>query len=399
MASSRLKTEISKYEAIERELNEIMHRQLLRRPQLLDGPVGPWAHLNGHKILLLCSNDYLGLADHPSVKRAAKKAVDMYGAGAGASRLVAGTLPVHVELERALAKLKKTEAAIVFGSGYLANLGVISSICRSGDTVFSDHLNHASIIDACRLSRADVKVYPHRDTDALRRQLKEHTAIGRKLIVTDGVFSMDGDIAPLPELATLASEFDCYLMVDDAHATGVLGKDWSGTASYFGLKSVDIQMGTLSKALGSYGAFVAGSRVLIDLLVNRARSFIYTTALPPASAAAAREALRVIAREPERPERLWENAHVLKVGLLATGFTIGSTQTFILPVIIGDERPCLEMAGALLDEGVFAQAIRPPSVPEGTSRLRVVPSAEHENSDMEFAVNAFERAGRKCGVL
>jgi 8-amino-7-oxononanoate synthase len=399
MASTRLKKGIYKYEAFERELHEVMHRGLLRKPQVLDGPLGPRVNINGHKVLLLCTNDYLGLSNHPAVKRAATDAVERYGAGAGASRLVAGTLPIHVELERALAKLKKTEAAIVFGSGYLANLGVISSICGPSDAIFSDRLNHASIIDACRLSHAEVKIYPHRDTDALRRQLREHGAAGRKLIVTDGVFSMDGDIAPLPELALLASEFDCYLMVDDAHATGVLGDGWSGTASYFGMKSVDIQMGTLSKALGSYGAFVAGSQMLIDLLVNRARSFIYTTALPPASAAAAREALRMIKREPERPERLWKNAQTLKEGLLTAGFTVGSTQTFILPVIMGDARRCVKMAGALLEEGVFAQAIRPPSVPEGTSRLRVVPSAEHEDSDMEFAVKAFERAGRKCGVL
>jgi 8-amino-7-oxononanoate synthase len=389
----------SKHEAIERELSEIEARGLLRRQRLIEGPIGPYINIDGRKILLLCSNDYLGLARHPSVKLAAQKAVETYGAGSGASRLVAGTFPVHVELERALARLKKTEAAIVFGSGYLANIGVVTALCGPNDIIYSDQLNHASIIDACRLSRAKVEIYPHRDTDSLRKMLKASPSSGRSLIVTDGVFSMDGDIARLPELAELASAFGCYLMVDDAHATGVLGENCSGSSSHFGIDSVDIQMGTLSKALGSYGAFIAGSTGLVELLINRARSFIFTTALPPASAAAALEALRVIEREPERPERLWKNAAFLKEGLEAFGFLIGSTQTFIIPVIIGDARRCSLMAEALLSEGVFAQAIRPPTVPEGSSRLRVVPSADHREAEMESAVAAFARAGKKCGII
>lgn len=390
----------SKYSALEHELNEIERAGILRKPKLLDGPIGPRVSIEGRNVLLLCTNDYLGLANHPSVKRAAMNAVETYGAGAGASRLVSGTLPVHADLEAALARLKSAEAVVVFGSGYLANVGIIPALMHEGDIIYSDGLNHASIIDACRLSRATVEVFPHRDVRFLRKMLSGGLPIGRRLIVSDGIFSMDGDIAPLPELVKLASEFDCYLMVDDAHATGVIGPHGKGTASYFGLEGcIDIQMGTLSKALGSYGAFVAGSRELINLIINRARSFIFTTALPPASAAAALEALGVIEREPERVKRLWNNATLLKKGLNAAGFTTGASETFIIPLIVGDARLCVKMAETLLEEGVFAQAIRPPSVPEGASRLRVVPTAEHAVEDMELALEAFARAGRKCGII
>ncbi len=401
MTTTQQDSTARKHSAIARELEEIQARGLFRKPKLIGGPIGPRVLIEGRETLLFCTNDYLGLANHPAVKNAAKRAVDEYGAGAGASRLVAGTLPIHVQLEGALAALKGTEAALAFGSGYLANIGVVSALMREGDVIYSDELNHASIIDACRLSRAAIKVVPHRDARALEKMLApsglQETADGRGLIVTDGVFSMDGDIAPLPELAAAASEFDCYLMVDDAHATGVVGPGGKGTTAHFGLEgSVDIQMGTLSKALGSYGAFVAGSRELIDFLVNRARSFIFTTALPPASAAAALEALRVIEREPERRERLWRNAALLKEGLTSAGFDVGSSDTFIIPVIIGGARECVRMAEALLEEGVFAQAIRPPTVPEGASRLRVVPMSEHTTADVESALDAFARAARKC---
>ncbi|UCD58160.1 MAG: 8-amino-7-oxononanoate synthase [Candidatus Hydrogenedentota bacterium] len=389
-----------KYKALELELGEIEARGLLRKQKLIDGPIGPRVRIDGRETLLLCTNDYLGLANHPSVKRAAKDAVERYGSGAGASRLVSGTLRIHSELEAALTRLKGTDAAIAFGSGYLANIGTISALMQEGDLIYSDELNHASIVDACRLSRAAVRIYPHADARALAKMLADGAACGRRLIVTDGVFSMDGDLAPLPELARLASEFDCYLMVDDAHATGVVGPEGKGTASHFGLEgSVEIQMGTLSKAIGSYGAFVAGRRELIDYLVNMARSFIFTTALPPAAAGAALEALRIMEREPERRERLWHNASLLKQELAAAGFNLGASETFIIPVVIGDAGECVRMAEALLEEGVFAQAIRPPSVPVGASRLRVVPTAEHGTGDIEFALAAFARAGRKCGLI
>ena len=356
--------------------------------------------IDGRETLLFCTNDYLGLANNPAVKQAAKRAIDEHGAGSGASRLVAGTLPIHKELESALARLKGAEDAVVFGSGYLANIGTVSALTKAGDVVYSDELNHASIVDACRLSRADVRIFPHADARILGEMLATDDAGGRRLIVTDGVFSMDGDFAPLPELARLASEFDCYLMVDDAHATGVIGPDGKGTAAHFDLEgSVEIQMGTLSKALGSYGAFVAGSRQLIDLLINHARSFIFTTALPPASAGAALEALRIVEREPERLERLWRNAANLKQGLTSAGFNLGLSETFIIPVIVGGASECVRMAEALLDEGVFAQAIRPPTVPKGASRLRVVPTSEHSDDDIEFAIEAFARAGIKCGII
>jgi 8-amino-7-oxononanoate synthase len=388
------------YSALEEELEGIAAQGLLRKPKLIDGPIGPRVSIDGRETLLLCTNDYLGLARHPSVKRAAKKAVDEYGTSAGASRLVSGTLPIHAHLEDALAEFKGTEASIVFGSGYLANMGVISALTKEGDCIYSDQLNHASIVDACRLSRAAVRIFPHSDTVALQEMLANSIACDRKLIVSDGVFSMDGDIAPLPELVRAASKHDCDLMVDDAHATGVVGPAGRGTASHFGLEGgIEIQMGTLSKALGSYGAFIAGSRELIDVLINRSRSFIFTTALPPAAAAAALEALRVVEREPERRERLWNNGKSLKEGLSAAGFDVGPSETFIIPVIIGDARECVRMAEALLDEGVFAQAIRPPSVPVGASRLRVVPTAEHEMEDIEFALDAFVRAGKRCGII
>jgi 8-amino-7-oxononanoate synthase len=393
-------TTTHKLSAIELELAEIETQGLLRKTRLIGGAIGPRVSIDGRETVLLCTNDYLGLANHPSVKRAAGEALEQYGAGAGASRLVSGTLPPHAELEAALARFKGTEAALVFGSGYLANLGTISALETQGDVIYSDEMNHASIVDACRLSRATTKVFRHADTDALEAMLANDLAYGRRLIVTDGIFSMDGDIAPLPKLAALAAEYDCCLMVDDAHATGVLGLGGKGTAAHFGLGgSIEIQMGTLSKALGSYGAFVAGSRELVDFLVNRARSFIFTTALPPASAAAALEALSIVEREPERRERLWQNAVLLKDGLASAGFDTGASETFIIPVMIGDARQCVRMAQTLLEEGVFAQAIRPPSVPEGTSRLRVVPTSEHLSSDIEFAIEAFKRAGKRSGVI
>jgi 8-amino-7-oxononanoate synthase len=389
-----------RHESLTPVLAQIEARGLLRKPKLVAGPIGTRVIIDGRDTLLFCTNDYLGLANHPAVKQAAMDAVNQYGAGAGASRLVSGTLPIHAGLEAELACFKGAQAALVFGSGYLANLGIVSTLMRQDGVIYSDELNHASIIDACRLSRAEVKVYPHRDTRSLERMLKAGNARRQRLIVTDGVFSMDGDIAPLPELARLASEFDCYLMVDDAHATGVLGPDGRGTAAHHGLyNGIDIQMGTLSKALGSYGAFVAGSRELINFLVNRARSFIFTTALPPASAAAALEALKTAKREPERRERLWRNAALLKQGLASAGFNVGPSETFIIPVIVGGATECVALAERLLEESVFAQAIRPPSVPEGSSRLRVVPTSEHSINDIEYAIEAFIRAGKKCGVI
>jgi 8-amino-7-oxononanoate synthase len=399
MTTARQASAAQKHDAIARELEEIESRGLLRKPKLIGSPIGPRVIIDGRETLLFCTNDYLGLANHPAVKQAAKRAVDEYGAGSGASRLVAGTLAIHRKLESVLARLKGADDAVVFGSGYLANIGTVSALTRAGDVVYSDELNHASIVDACRLSRADVRIFPHANTDALAEMLAadDHN---RRLIVTDGVFSMDGDLAPLPDLARVASEFDCYLMVDDAHATGVIGPDGKGTAAHFDLEeSVEVQMGTLSKALGSYGAFVAGSRELIDLLINRARSFIFTTALPPASAGAALEALQIVERQPERLERLWRNAAKLEQGLISVGFDLGLSETFIIPVIVGGARECVMMAEALLDEGVFAQAIRPPTVPKGASRLRTVPTSEHTDTDIEYAIEAFARAGKKCGII
>ena len=309
-------------------------------------------------------------------------------------------MAVHHELEARLAALKKTEAALVFPTGYHANVGVLSALMGPGDTILSDGLNHASIIDGCRLSRAEVRVYPHGDTHALAALLAACAPSGRRLIVTDTVFSMDGDLAPLAELVELAQHYDAWLMVDEAHATGVFGPHGGGLVEQAGLVDrVDIHMGTLGKALGGIGAYVAGSRELIDWLVNRARSFIYTTGMPPAAAASALAALDLVEREPERRQRLWDNTRFLSDGLRGLGYRIGDSRSQILPVIIGDARQTMALAEATLRRGVFAHGIRPPTVPEGTSRIRVTPMATHTRAQLERTLDAFEAAGKEVGVL
>jgi 8-amino-7-oxononanoate synthase len=340
-------------------------------------------------MLLMCSNDYLGLSQHPALREAASSAVEKYGFGSGASRLVSGTSKLHQELEEALSRFKQTEAALLFNSGYAANTGVIPALTQEGDAVFSDSLNHASIIDGCRLSRASLRVYGHKDMNDLEMLLKNYGNSRRKLIVTDGVFSMDGDIAPLPDLVALAEKYDALLMVDDAHATGVLGKGGRGTAEHFGMEGrVPIQMGTLGKAFGSFGAYVAGNRDLVEFLINRSRSYIYSTALPPAVCAASLAALKIVENEPTRRERLWHNRERFTTGLKSLQIDIGSSETQIVPLMIGDTAKALKAGARLFESGIFATAIRPPTVPECTSRIRMTLMASFSEHDIDSALAA-----------
>ena len=373
---------------------------LRRTLQTVSSAPGPLVRVGGEEVIQFCSNDYLGLAADPRLKQAASDAISRLGSGAGSSRLVGGTNDIHVDLEGALADLKMTEAALVFTSGYHANIGVLTALVGSADTIFSDERNHASLIDGCRLSRANVRVYRHVDTDHLGQLLAAAPTQGQRLIVTETVFSMDGDVAPLLDLVALARRWDAWTLVDEAHATGVFGERGGGLVEELDLAAeVDVQIGTLGKALGSLGAFAAGSRLLVDWLTNAARSFIYTTALPPAAAAAARVAVEVVRREPDRRRRLWDNAAAMRTRLADCGFSLGQSRSPILPVLVGDDERALRLSAELLSRGVFVPAIRPPTVPPGTSRLRVVPMATHRSEDIDLALHAFAEAGRASGVL
>jgi 8-amino-7-oxononanoate synthase len=354
--------------------------------------------IGGRSVLLLSSNNYLGLADHPALVEASCEAIRRWGCGTGASRLISGHLDLHAEVEAQLAIFKGTEAAVLFPSGYQANVGTIGALVGRGDHVFSDELNHASIIDGCRLSRASVHVYPHRDARALEAILAAAPQGGRRLIITDSVFSMDGDRAPLRDLVALARAYHTGVFLDEAHAAGVLGPRGAGLAEEVGVSAeVLVQMGTLGKALGGAGAYVAGSRALIDLVANRARSFIYTTGLAPGAVAAASAALRLVAAEPERRARLLANAARLRDGLAGLGLR-AEGDTHIIPVVLGDNSRAMRFADALLDRGVLAHAIRPPTVPPGTARLRVTPMATHTDAQIDRALDAFAAVARTTGV-
>lgn len=361
---------------------------LQRRLRWVDGEQDRWVEVDGRRALLLCSNNYLGLANHPALREAAVRALHDFGVGAGSSRLVSGSMRAHRELEEALADLKGVDAALVFTSGYQANIGAIGALVGRGDEVFSDELNHASLIDGCRLSRALISIYPHNDMERLEAMLAASTA-RRRLVVTDSVFSMDGDEAPLTAICDLADRFGAMTLVDEAHATGVLGPHGSGLVGREGLQGrVTVQMGTLGKALGCFGAFVAGRRNVVDLLINEARSFVFTTALPPAIVAAAQAALAIVRNGDDRRQRLAKNAARLHRGLLDLGYDVPH-RSHILPVIIGDPDETMAHCEQLLGLGVFAQGIRPPTVPVGTSRLRVTLMATHTDEDIDAALQAF----------
>ena len=377
------------------ELAALDDAGLRRRLRALGSASDPEVALDGRWLLLLCSNNYLGLATHPALRRAAIAAIERWGCGSGASRLVSGDSELHADVERRIAAFKGTEAALLFPTGYHANLGAITTLVGRGDHVYSDALNHASIVDGCRLARATVHVYAHADARALAAALETTPPGGRRLIVTDSVFSMDGDRAPLAEIVALAEAHDALVMVDEAHATGVLGPDGAGLASALGLGGrIAVQMGTLGKALGGAGAYVAGSRMLVDLLVNRARSFVYTTALPPATVAAASAALDVVAGEPDRRARVLAHAARLRDGLRTLGLDARG-DTHVVPVWIGDNARALAFAAHLLDAGVLVTAIRPPTVPDGTARLRVTPMATHTAAQIDRALEAFAHALRR----
>jgi 8-amino-7-oxononanoate synthase len=370
---------------IEDRLAEIRNRGLYRRMRCVSGPQGPRVLLDGKPVLLLCSNNYLGLADHPRVREAAAEAAMRYGASAGASRLVSGNMTIHRRLEEQLAGFEGSDACLLFGSGYLANAGVVSALAREGDVVFSDALNHASIIDGCRLARAETFVYRHLDIDHLEWGLRQAEGRG-SLIVTDGVFSMDGDLAPLAEIVELAQRHDARVMVDEAHGTGVLGPGGRGAVADVGLEDeIDLIVGTLGKALGSYGAYVCCDQQMAKYLVNTARTLIFSTALPPPAVAAAMAALELLREQPRRVEKLRRNGAVLRQSLDESGLPVPRGHTPIVPLIVGDAADAVRASERSLERGVFAQAIRPPTVPAGTSRLRLAVMASHTKSELREA--------------
>jgi glycine C-acetyltransferase/8-amino-7-oxononanoate synthase len=383
---------------IAERLEELRGSGLHRRLRMVESPQGPEVLLDGRPVLMLCSNNYLGLAGHPSVREAAAEAAIRWGAGSGASRLISGSMEPHGDLERRLAAFEGYEAALLFGSGYLANSGVIAALAGRGEVVFSDELNHASIIDGCRLARAETFVYRHRDLDHLAWGLRAARGRGA-LIVTDGLFSMDGDRAPLEGLFDLARRHSCRLMVDEAHATGTVGPGGRGTVADAGLSGeIDLLVGTLGKALGSYGAYVCASAEIVDYLLNTARSFIFSTALPPAVVVAAREALRLLEAEPDMVQRLGVNSAVLREALVAEGLHVLDSQSQIVPVVVGDSKLAMRLSEALLEHGMFAQGIRPPTVPEGTSRLRFTAMSTHDPTALRRAARVLGAATRSLGL-
>jgi len=379
-------------------LEELRSAGLYRRLRLVSGPQGPRVLLDGREVLLLCSNNYLGLADHPRVRRAAAEASMRWGTGAGASRLICGNMTLHRRLEDRLADFTGSESALLFGSGYLANTGTVAALTRAGEVVFSDELNHASIVDGCRLSRAETFVYRHRDFDHLHWGLRRAEGRG-SLIASDAVFSMDGDVAPLPELVELARRYDCRLLIDEAHATGALGPDGRGAVAEAGLEDqVDVIVGTLGKALGSYGAYVCASNEIVELLINAARPFIFSTALPPSAVAAALAALELVVARPARIDRLRRNGDLMRRELAAGGLDPGESRTHILPVVVGDADAAVELSERALERGVFVQAIRPPTVAAGTSRLRITVMATHREPELRQAANVVGTAARDRGL-
>ncbi len=387
-------------DVLQDQLERLKKTGLYRTFRDVEGPQSATVVIDGRKVVQFSSNDYLGLANHPRLKAAAQEAIENYGSGSGASRLVSGNLALNGQLEKKIAYLKGQESGLLFSTGYMANLGIVSSLMDEGDVIFSDQLNHASIIDACRMSRADTKVYPHKDMEILEEVLKQSEQYKQKLLVTDGVFSMDGDIAPLPDLVNLADRYGCMLMVDDAHATGVLGANGGGTGEHFGLEDkIDISMGTLGKALGGFGAFVAGDHTLRLFLINRARPLMFTTGLPPAVIASALAALEVLEGEPALREKLWENTHFFRQEIEKLGFTTVKSETPIIPLLIGDADLTMRMGEMLFEKGFFMHGIRPPAVPQGSSRLRITIMATHTKEQLASALKALESAGKQLGLI
>ena len=382
------------------ELNSLRRQGLFRRLRVLDGEQAARTSVDHRSVVNLSSNNYLGLTTHPKLREKAIEATRQYGVGSGSVRTIAGTMDIHMALERKLAEFKRTEAAVVFQSGFTANAGTVSSILGRDDVIVSDELNHASIIDGARLSRATIKVFPHRDAAAARTIVEGLPRGQRTLIITDGVFSMDGDLGALPALCDLADEKGCIMMVDDAHASGVFGTNGRGAVDHFGLHGrVDIQVGTLSKAIGALGGYVAGSQALIDFLHHRARPFLFSTSHPPAVAATCLAAIEVLESEPELIDRLWENTRFFKNGLKELGFDIGPSESPITPVIVGDAALAMTLSDRLFEEGVFAQGIGFPTVARDRARVRTIVTATHTRDELVFALDCFRKVGHELGVL
>src|SRR5476649_168877 len=382
------------------ELDGLKQQGLYRHLRILDGEQSHKTSFDHRDVVNLSSNNYLGLTTHPLLRERALEATRTLGVGSGSVRSIAGTMAIHMELERRLADFKKVEAVVVFQSGFAANAGTVASVLGKDDVVVSDELNHASIIDGCRLSRAAIKVFPHKDVAAARRVLGELPAAQRKLLITDGVFSMDGDLGALRELCTLAEEFGCIMMVDDAHASGVFGTNGRGTVDHFGMHGrVDIHVGTLSKAIGALGGYVAGSQALIEFLYHRARPFLFSTSHPPAVAAACIAAVDVLEQEPQIIEQLWENTRFFKAGLKALGFNTGLSESPITPVIAGDGALAMKLSDRLFQEGVFAQGIAFPTVARDRARVRTIVTATHTREELQFALDVFAKVGRELGLI
>lgn len=391
------------HEFLSANLEELRQKGLYRKLPVVTGPTGPRAIINGKEVINLSSNNYLGLANDPRLVEASIKATEKYGAGAGAVRTIVGTLDIHEELEAKLAKFKKAEAVITFQSGFNCNMGTVSALMTKEDAILSDELNHASIIDGCRLSGAKILRYKHNDMGDLRRVIKEARDSGlykKMMIIFDGVFSMDGDIVNLPEIVKVAEEYDAFTYVDDAHASGVLGQNGRGTVSHFNLYGkVDCQIGTLSKAIGVVGGYVAGTKELVDWLKLRGRPFLFSTAMTPGAAGACIKAIEILSESSELVDRLWDNARYFKQEMAKKGFDIGRSQTPITPVIIGDEAKTMQFSDELFKEGIFAQGIAFPTVPRGTARVRNMVSAAHTKEMLDEAVQIYEKVGKKMGII
>ena len=384
----------------EQEIKHLETRHLRRQLRIVESPSDTVITIDGRRFIAMASNNYLGLANHPAVNRAAIEAIEQWGVGAGAARLISGSMTPHHQLEQDLAQFKQVEAALTFGTGYTTNLGLIPALIDRDGLILADRYCHASLIEACRLAKAKLRVFHHNDVEHLEKLLKKRERACPTLVVTEGVFSMDGDLAPLPELLTLCQQHEATLVIDDAHGTGVMGKNGRGTVEHFGMKPQDlIQMGTLSKAIGTSGGYVAGPAALKEYLINTSKAFIYTTASPPAIAAGVSAAIRIIQHEPARRERLWNNRNALHAALTDLGFQLTNSQSPILPVIVKSQETALEMSQALYEAGVYVPAIRPPTVPKDSSRLRLTVSSEHTQEQLENVVRSLREAGQTLRVI
>lgn len=389
-----------KLEWIEKEIENLKEQGLYKHIRTIQSPVGAEIIVDGKKVLNFCSNNYLGFANHPELKKAAKEAIDKYGVGPAAVRTIAGTMDLHLELEKLLAEFKKAEDVISFQSGLIANISTIPALVGETDVIFSDELNHASIIDGCRLSKATVVRFKHADAVDLEKVIKENLNYPKKLIITDGVFSMDGDIAPLDKIVEVAEKYDCLTMVDDAHGEGVLGEAGRGIVDYYKLHGrVDVEVGTLSKAFGVVGGFVAGKKIIVDWLRQKARPFLFSSAATPADVAASIEAVKILSNSGSLVKKLWDNAKYFKSGLKKAGFDIGKSETPITPIMLGEAKLAMEFSKKLFAKGIFAVAIGYPTVPMGKARIRVMISAAHTRQHLDRALKIFTEVGQEMKVI